>query len=708
MKRLTILLALIGALCSCGSGKNSQPSNIINGHEFVDLGLPSGLKWATCNLGASSPEEVGGEYSLSSKVVGSGNPSYDAANANWGGSWRMPTYEEMIELELYCKCETIDKEDGKYLKITGPNDNYIVVPAREAYIAQGGFVFLYAADDGPIECWKFYIPELEEDISGCIRPVSGEKMVQPEVRRKVRFDEYSHPLHVGVGGGWSINGNVEVDYNNPHLFIHIGPPITSYQAQYGNAPRIEINGKFVTYDKIDELVVTKLYEDGDSVKDSIHILIHAHQETPMGIIHDVEKSLKGRWTANVLYDINDDLYMRAPSQTDAIVSEENRAIVKINSQDRVLFGSMPIMVNEIKDEVKRFIRNPYNDPNLPGKNIVPIDYKGQYYEFPSSEGMILLETNRGTSYKTYLSVYHEIICAFDELRDEESLRAFGQGFSDLNKEQQEIIKSVVPTSCYKITAAYQKEIAPQPTAPESRFLFVTENKDDIEVEDVNIETEDNDANVECTEPVEDDVLEEDALEEEAIQRLKDIRTLQEAYKDVKGYYASSIDSLKLFYNTGSIKVIFQVGSRDDSLALANTAKLVKQFKEKGVKPRDMCRVFYEELKHNGNLRVVFSVEHDIPVRDSLFNTRKNFCVDSLSYIPFTGGGEQIVMRSVVRDVLGVKMPLFEAMIPYSSLLRGLDETFVNKIIADREDAGLYPGLKVGDIERPNNNAGNWE
>ena len=84
-----------------------------NGHEWVDLGLPSGTKWATCNVGADSPEDYGdyfawGEitpkssfsssnytYSKNSKVL---SLSDDAANANWGGAWRMPTKAEIDEL----------------------------------------------------------------------------------------------------------------------------------------------------------------------------------------------------------------------------------------------------------------------------------------------------------------------------------------------------------------------------------------------------------------------------------------------------------------------------------------------------------------------------------------------------------------------------------------------------------------------------------
>lgn len=104
--------------------------NKINGHEYVDLGLPSGLKWATCNVGANSPSEYGDYYAWGetttktsytyensktyNKKIGDigGNASYDAARANWGGTWRMPTKEEFDELLNKCTC-TWTTQGGK-------------------------------------------------------------------------------------------------------------------------------------------------------------------------------------------------------------------------------------------------------------------------------------------------------------------------------------------------------------------------------------------------------------------------------------------------------------------------------------------------------------------------------------------------------------------------------------------------------------------
>jgi hypothetical protein len=118
---------------------------------YVDLGLPSGILWASCNLGASSPEEVGyfyawGETSPKNyfsyrNYIYKNNPitisdisgtEYDAATATLGEAWRMPTKEELEELAKCCECRETTYKGKVCMKITGPNDNFI-------YLPKGGF-----------------------------------------------------------------------------------------------------------------------------------------------------------------------------------------------------------------------------------------------------------------------------------------------------------------------------------------------------------------------------------------------------------------------------------------------------------------------------------------------------------------------------------------------------------------------------------------
>ena len=134
-----------------------------NGYDYVDLGLPSGLKWATCNVGAAKPEEFGSYFAwgeteekahygwesytwcsgsentmtkyCTDKYYGAADEKTileaddDVAHVQWGGSWRMPTAEEMQELSSKCVWEwtTLNYVNG--YRVTGPNGNSIFLPA---------------------------------------------------------------------------------------------------------------------------------------------------------------------------------------------------------------------------------------------------------------------------------------------------------------------------------------------------------------------------------------------------------------------------------------------------------------------------------------------------------------------------------------------------------------------------------------------------
>ena len=108
----------------------------------------------------------------------------------------------------------------------------------------------------------------------------------------------------------------------------------------------------------------------------------------------------------------------------------------------------------------------------------------------------------------------------------------------------------------------------------------------------------------------------------------------------------------------------------------------------------------------GEKNLVFSVSTDLAVKDTLFKDRENFHLDSLAFIPFSG--DSVLMESIVKKVSGVDVPLFEAKMPYKSLLKGMDHQLIVNLNADRENQNKYEGLQVGSVSAPNNNAGNWE
>lgn len=164
MKYLNLLHKFLFLLIvSCMFGACNLKKDNTNIHEAIDLGLPSGVKWATCNIGASSPEEYGDYYAWSeieekndyswttyNWCNGTGNsmtkyctsnrcgtvdnrkilaPKDDVAHVKWGGSWRMPTINEFNELRSNCTWQWITQNGVNGQLVTGPNGNSIFLPA---------------------------------------------------------------------------------------------------------------------------------------------------------------------------------------------------------------------------------------------------------------------------------------------------------------------------------------------------------------------------------------------------------------------------------------------------------------------------------------------------------------------------------------------------------------------------------------------------
>lgn len=115
--------------------------------EAVDLGLS--VKWASHNVGASSPEDPGGyyswgeteeksDYTWNTYSIGKNDigdiygTEYDVAYVKWGKEWRMPTQAEMLELESKCTFEWAKRNGNKGIVVTGPSGNTIFLPAGGA------------------------------------------------------------------------------------------------------------------------------------------------------------------------------------------------------------------------------------------------------------------------------------------------------------------------------------------------------------------------------------------------------------------------------------------------------------------------------------------------------------------------------------------------------------------------------------------------
>lgn len=166
-----------------------------------------------------------------------------------------------------------------------------------------------------------------------------------------------------------------------------------------------------------------------------------------------------------------------------------------------------------------------------------------------------------------------------------------------------------------------------------------------------------------------------------IERLKDIRSAQVAYKSEFGKFTGSFDTLINFVKTGHYNVEQRIGSADDSIAVS-----------KGLLKR---------------------VKVQVRVLDSLF--KGNIArVDSLPFIPYGGGAKFEMGAGEIMTASKVAVKVFEAKAPDSIIFRSFviqDKNFkqilVNKT-AEKKKADKYPGLKVGSLTEATNNAGNWE
>lgn len=148
-KTMILLLALTFFFSGCKKDDVLKKGDILyEGYGVVDLGLPSCLLWATCNIGASSPEDYGDHFAwgetkskseynnTNSETYGkyisdglSGDLGNDVARSKWGGSWRMPTCAEFEELLEYCDLEMTEINGVNGCLVTGPNGNQIFLPA---------------------------------------------------------------------------------------------------------------------------------------------------------------------------------------------------------------------------------------------------------------------------------------------------------------------------------------------------------------------------------------------------------------------------------------------------------------------------------------------------------------------------------------------------------------------------------------------------
>ena len=195
--------------------------------------------------------------------------------------------------------------------------------------------------------------------------------------------------------------------------------------------------------------------------------------------------------------------------------------------------------------------------------------------------------------------------------------------------------------------------------------------------------------------------ERDKREVEIKKRLIDIRAAQVEYRTVYHNYTASFDTLIAFVEHSKLPVVRKVGELNDFQL------------ENGITEQSALAMVAEAQKTGNWSKAeeagVRNFRRDtvwVPMKDTIF--AKGFNPDSLRFVPFGNGAQFEMAIRVDTTKSGDPICLFEAKTPFTAYLKGINDQEMKNLISDLYKQGRYCGLKVGDIENANNNAGNWE
>jgi hypothetical protein len=183
-------------------------------------------------------------------------------------------------------------------------------------------------------------------------------------------------------------------------------------------------------------------------------------------------------------------------------------------------------------------------------------------------------------------------------------------------------------------------------------------------------------------------------------KLIDIRKAQNEFNNLNQHYTGSFDTLIDFIKTAQMPVVLKQGELTD-------AQLEKGLTEEialTLQPEQAATYGIEDYE---GFKASFRRDTSyISVLESAFG--KNYPIDSIQYVPFTDNAKFEMQAVMFPTMSGISIPLFEAKVLYKIYLNGLDNQEIINLIDKSLTNEKYPGLKVGDITAPNNNAGNWE
>ncbi len=176
-----------------------------------------------------------------------------------------------------------------------------------------------------------------------------------------------------------------------------------------------------------------------------------------------------------------------------------------------------------------------------------------------------------------------------------------------------------------------------------------------------------------------------ARKAQVIERIKDIRTAQRAYKSKYQRFTADFDTLAAFILTDTLELERKIVDEDDSVAMA-------------------------QLKKSGKKNVE---KFKVAVIDTIFSPKvlTKADVEQLRFIPGTNNQAQYIMEAgLITTESKVVIPVVECRAPYKMFLDTVDfrQEFINLVDDEVNNFNRYPGVKFGSMEAGNNEAGNWE
>ena len=193
----------------------------------------------------------------------------------------------------------------------------------------------------------------------------------------------------------------------------------------------------------------------------------------------------------------------------------------------------------------------------------------------------------------------------------------------------------------------------------------------------------------------------EAREKVIIQRLIDIRSAQTEFKDQKGGYTANFDELIGFLKTAKKKSVLKEGSLSDKqleagLTEAKAAAIVRKGN-------------MQEIAANGLQNFRRDTAY-LDLIEAVYGTRfTKETIDQIAIVPFSENKKfDLKVNNSYFNANGIQMALFEASVEYKTYLYDLDRQEVLNVIDVQRKLDRFPGLKVGSVDAPNNNAGNWE